>query len=107
MNKIQKIISVILLIPMLGSLLVAMFASRGIRGPKSPDPATGHIIPFSLRGIGTVYLDASEWSAIAPYWDTFYVFMGLILAFLAFCLLYQAYQGFMQGWRSDSERRKD
>ena len=107
-KKIQRIITVILGIPMLGSLLIALFASGGFHNaPKSPDPATGHTIPFSARGIGTVYLDASEWSGIAPYWNTFYVFLGFFLAFFAFCVLYEAYQGFMQGWRADPERRKE
>ena len=33
-----------------------------------PNAATGQVIPLSVRGTGTVYLDAAEWSKMAPYW---------------------------------------
>jgi hypothetical protein len=102
MNKAQKIIGIVLSILMMGSLLAALSSSAGIRNdPKAPDPGTGHTIPLSVRGAGTVYLDQAEWTAIAPYWNTFYVFLGLFLAFILGCFLHEAYQGFMRGWRAD------
>lgn len=100
MSKAQKLISVVLLILMVGALFVAVSFSTGIgNDPKAPNPATGHTIPLSVRGVGTVYLDQAEWSAIAPYWDAFYVFLGLFVAFILGSIARDAYQGFMRGWR--------
>jgi hypothetical protein len=101
MGRLQKIIAVCLLIPMLISLVFAMSAARIARdAPKTPDVATGHTIPLAVRGLGLVYLDESQWVVIAPYWYTFYAFLGVLIAFILISFLVKAYKGFMDGWRS-------
>jgi hypothetical protein len=51
----------------------------------SPNIATGQVIPLSVRGTGTVYLDANEWVKLAPYWYFYTISLwgGVILMVLS------------------------
>jgi hypothetical protein len=78
----------------------ALFASGGFsQDPHVPDAATGHTIPLSIRGAGTVYLTPSEWHGIAIYWQLFYFFMALLAAFLAVILVFESYNAVLRRWR--------
>ena len=104
-SKIGKIIGGILGISAFVSVWIALSSSGILRdAPKSPNPATGHTIEMSVRGVGTVYVNQTEWDSIAPYWNTFYVLMGLFLAYFFCGVIYEGYKGFMRGWRSDEDK---
>ena len=102
MRKIFNITAGILVTLMLLSGAVAMSSASFLgNDPKTPDPATGHIIPLALRGFGTRYMTEQEWGSIALYWNVFHTFLGLFVATLVARLVVEAYRGFMQGWRAD------
>ena len=100
MKKAFNIVTMSLIIPMLVSAVVAESASgKFAHDPLVPDLFTGHTIPLSMKGTGTVYLTEAEWQSIAPYWNITYVISGLLAAFLAARLIFEGYQSFMQEWR--------
>ena len=104
MNTVVKAITFILGALMLGTLSVPLSVSGNLKNdPQLSDPATGHIIPISVRGVGTSYMTTTEWAAFSPYWHAFYVCGGLFATFAIGTILVKAYQGFMEGWRSDSK----
>ena len=101
MSKAFNVVGGILVLLMLGSLYLAFAHSENLRDlPKVPDVATGHVIPMTMKGIGTVYMDQKEWDRIAPYWDGFYVFVGLLLALIFGRICVEGYRAFMKGWHS-------
>jgi hypothetical protein len=103
MNKVLRAVTFILGALMAGTLFVALSVSGGLKNdPTSPDPASGHTIQMSVRGVGTVYMTASEWSTIAPYWNAFYVCAGLLAACAVGMLLVKCYADFTEKKRSEN-----
>lgn len=103
-NKLAKAITYSLGALMVGTLSLALSVSGGLKNdPPVSDPATGHTIAMSVRGVGTRYMTAAEWAAISPYWDAFYVCGGIFATFGIGTILVKAYQGFADGWRSDTK----
>src|ERR1700722_5679655 len=99
-NKVLRAVIFILFALMMGTGSRASSISGGLKNdPHFPGPTSGHAIPISLRGIGTIYMTAQEWSAISPYWNAFYVFGGLFVACGIGTVLVKA---FKYGRRSDN-----
>ena len=104
MKRLFNIVAGTLAGLMLLSLILAMSVSGFLRdNPRVPDQANGYTVPLTLRGLGTRYMTEQQWDAIAPYWDFFYVMIGLFLAAILVRFVAEAYTGFMRGWRSDAD----
>jgi hypothetical protein len=73
--------------------------------PTAPDNVKGYTIPLALRGFGTRYITQTQWGSIALYWDIFHAFLVLFVLVLIVRLSAEAYKGFMQGWRSDTNHK--
>jgi hypothetical protein len=76
--------------------------SKFAHDPQVADRVTGHVIPLALKGVGTVYLTASEWTAVAPYQDAAYFFFGAFFVLLIGRMAVEGYQGFAREWRNSN-----
>jgi hypothetical protein len=70
--------------------------------PQVADRVTGHVVPLALRGVGTVYLTASEWATVAPYQNTAYFFFGAFFVLLVGRTAVEGYRGFAREWRNSN-----
>ena len=101
MSRIRTIIDACLGSFMIGSLWVALAASRGLDHRwKAPDPRTGHTIEIALRGWGVFYITESEWSNIAIYWNVAYSSIVVLLFWFGLRFILNGYRGFMDAWRA-------
>lgn len=101
-NKILRALALALFLLMMGTAWLASSVSGALKNdPSFPQPETGHIVPLALRGVGLRYMTAQEWGAVSAYWNAYYLCGGLFVTLVVGIVLVNAYQGFMQGWRSD------
>jgi hypothetical protein len=93
LGKFLRITTVSFIALSILTLFVAINESNPVLRYAHPaNPTSENTIPLSVRGVGTVYLTKSEWTGIAPYWNVFYVCLGLGAASLTGNLIYIAYQ---------------
>jgi hypothetical protein len=47
-----------------GGAKIAFFDTRFSHNPTHEDSLTGHVVPYSVRGVGTVYLTTGEYEPV-------------------------------------------
>jgi hypothetical protein len=95
-NAIRIVAAIGMLLSGAGAMSVAAPIARD--APRVPD--TVHTVQLALRGFGMRYVTEQQWTSISLYWYVFYVMIAL---FVVAALGTWAYQGFMEGWRSDEK----
>lgn len=104
-RNINHIVSTGLLFCWLGAFIVMGSVEAKFRdSPQVEDPLTGHTIPLTLKGTGTVYLTDSEWSDFAPYEYADYLILVALLVSAATPAAVEGYQGFVRKWQREKKQ---
>jgi hypothetical protein len=102
-SRLCDAVSVCLALCWFGAMFVLLSAeSKFAHDPQVVDRVTGHVIPLTLRGVGTVYLTVSEWATVAPYQNAAYFFFGAFFVLLVGRMAAEGYQGFVREWRKSN-----
>jgi hypothetical protein len=83
-------------------LLLLSAEGKFAHDPQVADPLTGHVLPLTLKGTGTVYLTVWEWKTVAPYQKTAFFFAGALIVLLGGRMVVEGYQGFIRGYRNSN-----